>query len=128
MHSIRAATTHDIGAIQALHRTAFGDAEGPVIADLVARLSADPSAAPVHAWVATDAGAVLGHVLFTAVRVEPHPTRRAAILCPLAVAPERHMTGIGSALVEHGLGTLADAGVDLVFVLGDPRYYGRFGV
>ncbi|MEM9605201.1 MAG: N-acetyltransferase, partial [Pseudomonadota bacterium] len=70
---------------------------------------------------------VLGHVLFTAVRVEPHPTRRAAILCPLAVAPERHKTGIGSALVEHGLGALADDGVDLVFVLGDPRYYGRFG-
>ncbi|MEM7376375.1 MAG: N-acetyltransferase [Pseudomonadota bacterium] len=127
MHRIRAAEPHDLGAIQALHRTAFGDAEGPVIADLVARLSADPSAAPVHSWVATDEGTVLGHVLFTATRIEAQPARRTAILCPLAVAPERHKTGIGSALVEHGLGALADDGVDPVFVLGDPGYYGRFG-
>jgi len=35
--------------------------------------------------------------------------------------------GIGSELVEAGLEACLSQGVDLVFVLGSPAYYGRFG-
>lgn len=49
------------------------------------------------------------------------------MLSPLAVAPELHKRGIGSALVRHGLETLAERGVPLVFLEGDPSYYSRLG-
>lgn len=41
--------------------------------------------------------------------------------------PEFQGQGIGRRLVEDGLGLLREEGVPFVFVLGDPRYYGRFG-
>ncbi|MGE3871281.1 MAG: GNAT family N-acetyltransferase [Pseudorhodoplanes sp.] len=73
-------------------------------------------------------GAAVGHVLFTAVRLEGSDLPvDAAILCPLAVVPQAQGQGIGSALVDAGLRRLADAGTALVFVLGDPAFYGRFG-
>jgi putative acetyltransferase len=48
------------------------------------------------------------------------------VLSPLAVTPERQGHGIGSALVRRGLEVLADRGVPLVFLEGDPGYYSRF--
>lgn len=67
-------------------------------------------------------------MLFSAARVEPDPARRrASILAPLAVAPAAQGRGVGGALVRAGLARLDADGIDLVFVLGDPAYYGRFG-
>lgn len=78
--------------------------------------------------VAEHHGEVVGHVLFTAARVEPTgPGVTASILSPLAVDPRHQGMGVGSGLVQTGLATLDGAGVDLVFVLGDPAYYGRIG-
>jgi putative acetyltransferase len=43
------------------------------------------------------------------------------------VHPLRQNAGIGTALVQEALRQLRDAGFDLVLVLGEPAYYGRFG-
>jgi predicted N-acetyltransferase YhbS len=124
---VRAATAADAGAIEAVHRNAFGD-QGDEIVGLVRALPGDPTAAPLLSLLAADAGEVVGHVLFSAARVEPDPAgRRASILAPLAVAPAAQGVGVGSALVRAGLAQLDAAGTDLVFVLGDPAYYRRFG-
>jgi len=48
-------------------------------------------------------------------------------LSPLGVVPNMQRQGIGSELVEAGLEACLSQGVDLVFVLGSPAYYGRFG-
>ena len=60
----------------------------------------------------------------------PHTDRRsfpAVALAPLAVAADLRRRGIGAALVRRGLALLAERGEQLVFVLGDPAYYARFG-
>ena len=49
------------------------------------------------------------------------------MLAPLAVHPDVQARGIGGRLVVEGLGRLKRAGVGLVFVLGHPGYYPRFG-
>ncbi|MGD8340627.1 MAG: N-acetyltransferase, partial [Gammaproteobacteria bacterium] len=67
-----------------------------------------------------------GHVIFTTCGVEGSGAK-AALLGPLAVVPSRQRHGIGSALVRAGLESARESGVDLVCVLGDPRFYGRFG-
>jgi putative acetyltransferase len=48
-------------------------------------------------------------------------------LGPMAVAPELQRSGIGSELVAAGFLACEAHGVGLVFVLGHPSYYPRFG-
>lgn len=42
-------------------------------------------------------------------------------------SPERQGEGIGSTLIEAGLRSAQALGAEIVFVLGEPEYYGRFG-
>ena len=51
----------------------------------------------------------------------------AAALAPLAVHPEHQRLGIGSALVTEGLRVCGQRGKEAVIVVGDPKYYARFG-
>ncbi|MCB9948269.1 MAG: N-acetyltransferase [Rhodospirillaceae bacterium] len=122
---VREAADDDLDRVLAVHRQAFGqETEAGLVRDLLA----DPSAAPRLSLLATDGGRPVGHILFTAVTVAgAHPPVAAAILAPLAVVPGAQGRGIGRRLVEDGLRRLAASGTDLVFVLGDPQYYGRFG-
>ena len=49
------------------------------------------------------------------------------MLSPVGVLPKLQGRGVGSALIRHGLGLLADRGWPLVFLEGSPLYYARFG-
>jgi len=141
MH-LRPSTTTDHPAILRLHREAFGPEEGPVIAQLVEGLLGADDAQPLLSLLAvaaeddegTPQHALLGHVLFSRVRLTPRGEGAASdhmglahILAPLAVRPDQQGQGIGSALVRDGLRRLRGIGSQRVFVLGDPAYYGRFG-
>lgn len=119
---VRGALAGDAAAIAGVHRAAFpGDEE----ARLVAALDADGD---VLASLVADASVIAGHVLFSrmAAFAGDQPIA-AAGLGPVAVVPQRQRQGIGGRLIEAGLAALADLEVRLVFVLGDPRYYRRFG-
>jgi len=124
---LRIATESDLPGIIAVHKSAFTE-EGETIASLVADLLGDDTAAPWLSLVAEIDGRIVGHVLFTAVRLSgAERTVSAQILAPLAVAPEYQDQGIGGALIGDGLKRLATSGVKLVFVLGHPDYYPQFG-
>lgn len=122
---IRPAGADDLADILGIHTKAFGsDAE----AKLVELMLRDPSASPYVSLVAEEAGRLVGHALFTPVKIEGAPEdMSAAILAPLAVHPDQQGSGAGSRLVHAGLESLAQRGTDIVFVYGDPNYYGRFG-
>ena len=118
---IRPARGGDAPAIRTILVAAFdGDAE----ADLVDRLRADDDL--VLALVAEDDG-VCGYVAFAKLTVDDNDrTHNAAGLAPIAVEPGRQQQGIGGALIREGHRLLAGA-CPLVFVLGEPAYYTRFG-
>lgn len=120
---ITAAGPDQLSTVMSIHEAAFGQADE---ARLIAALLADPTAAPVVSLCATHEDQLVGHILFTRARIEGSDTR-AAILAPLAVRPEAQRQGIGAALIHAGFDHLAAAGTRLVFVLGDPAYYGRYG-
>lgn len=131
---IREACDADLDDVLRVERLAFGREDE---ARLVADLLRDPTAQPVLSLIAEKSGRCIGHVLFTAVELVGAVARegtgdggspvRCAILAPLAVLPETQGTGVGRGLIEEGCRVLAARGVSLVFVLGDPNYYGRFG-
>ena len=119
---IRPERPEDAAEIDGLLQAAFA---GPDEADLVARLRADGDLA--LSLVADEDGAVIGHVGFVPVVLDPDPGYRAWGLAPLSVLPQRQGQGIGSVLTEVGLDAAQNAGIGLVLVLGDQNYYGRFG-
>ncbi len=128
MVDIIEATESDQAAIRHIHLAAFGPTEGREIADLVDELVKDATAAPLLSLIARADHAPIGHILFTAVTLEGGAGPVSArILAPLGVMPDHQGRGVGSALVNEGLKRLAESQVDLVFVLGHPGYYPRYG-
>ena len=123
----RIATAADRAALLGVHEAAFGQ-QGPEIVELVTGLLSDQTATPLLSLVAEVDQNLVGHVLFTAVQLQSDQQDISAqIMAPLAVTPACQGNGIGRSLVTEGLKQLAASGIDLVFVLGHPAYYPRFG-
>ncbi|WP_246151970.1 GNAT family N-acetyltransferase [Rubripirellula reticaptiva] len=122
---IRIATEQDSDAILAAHMNAF--VEGPVFAKLVDEMLDDPSGEPTLSLVTEPSTGLVGHLLFTSVRMEPHYRQvRARIFAPLAVVQNRQRLGIGRRLSQAGFRQLEGAAVNLMFVVGYLDYYSRF--
>ena len=78
--------------------------------------------------VASVVDELVGHILFTPVRVvSPGAEELAVALGPMAVATDWQRRGVGGALVKAGLQVCLRDSNDVVFVLGHPSYYPRFG-
>ena len=119
----RLATADDAAGIRNVHAAAFPT---ELEADLVERLVRDGDS--VISLVACEDGAVVGHVLLSRMEVLGDGRRVDALgLGPVAVLPERRSQRIGSELIEAGLRLARELGAKVVFVLGEPEYYGRFG-
>lgn len=120
--AVREEREGDHAAVHALNRGAF---ETPAEARLVDRLRVE--AEPIVSLVAEHAGALVGHILFTPVRLDTVPLLGLMGLAPMAVAAGHRRRGIGSALVRAGLQRCVQLGAVAVVVLGHPAYYPRFG-
>ncbi len=110
--------------IQAIHRINAAAFERADEADLVDRLRADGDL--ILSLVCETPDGVRGHIAFSRMVAEDEHLRVSA-LAPMAVSPDWQKTGIGSSLIRDALNRLTESGEDLVLVLGDPAYYGRFG-
>lgn len=117
---IQPARASDAGEISALNSAAFG---GPAEATLVAQLASDGEA--LGALVAAGTDNVVGHLQMFSIRVDGAPI--AAGIGPMSVRPDLQRTGIGSALMTEALAILHAMDIGLVFVLGHPAYYPKFG-
>ena len=76
--------------------------------------------------VAEERGEVIGHIGFSPVTLNGRETNWFG-LGPLSVTPERQLQGVGSALVKTGLEALKGLGAAGCVLVGDPKYYSRFG-
>ena len=123
MIRIRPETGDDKDAIGQVNCAAFPTAQE---ADLVAALRDDGFSE--ISLVADDGGNVVGHVLLSRMQVEGDGrARRALGLAPVAVLPDRQRQGIGSALIEGALRHAEERGEEIIFLVGEPGYYRRFG-
>jgi putative acetyltransferase len=115
---IRDENQADLDAVHELVASAF---QRPDEAVLIDHLRSE--GACVLSLVAVEGAEIVGHVLFSRL-VAPF---RALGLGPVAVEPNRQRRGIGSRLIRTGLDRARGAGWREVFVLGDPKFYSRFG-
>lgn len=67
---------------------------------------------------------IVGYCLCTRARVGDVPC---LALGPIGVAVAHQRSGIGTALVNHAIDVAIETGEPLIGLLGDHRYYGRFG-
>ena len=125
--NIRLATEQDRSDIERVYMSTFPKDENVVVAKLAIDLLSDNTAIQTLSLVAEADGSVVGHVAFSPVMLDSKKSCLAYILAPLAVQSDYQKRGIGSEITEYGLQQLLAKGVNVVFVYGDPNYYGRFG-
>ena len=119
---IRDETAQDMHQVREVYCAAFEtDAE----ANLVEVLHQEK--ASIISLVAEANGKIIGHVLFSPVKLAEGPSFNLLGLAPMAVRPHHQRTGVGTELVKAGLQSCKKLGCDAVVVLGHPEYYLKFG-
>ncbi|MEY4880042.1 MAG: hypothetical protein RJB62_1511 [Pseudomonadota bacterium] len=120
---VRDENEEDRGALDALHRAAFGGGDEMA---LVHRLHDEDLVA--LSLVATIGGHIVGHALFSRLDMEIDGRKvRALALAPMAVVPLRQRQGVGTRLMGESLLRLGKTRYEAVIVVGHEDYYPRFG-
>jgi putative acetyltransferase len=134
--TLRAERPADHDAIDQVVRAAFrrvggaGASESSGEVAMVEHIRASDRYVPELALVAVIDDEVVGHAMlseFDLVRDDGRGIERVLELAPVAVRPDYHGFGIGSALCRELLRLAHGRGEPLVLVLGHPTYYPRFG-
>ena len=124
--TIRPETAADVEAIDEVTRAAFrtlavsNQTEQYIVAALRA------AGAMAVSLVAEREGRAVGHVAFSKVGMSDGSNGWYGA-GPLSVLPELQRQGIGSALMHEGLARLEGMGAKGCCLVGDAKYYGRFG-
>lgn len=121
--TIRTTTEADRDNVYRVESQAFGYDKEAILVD---SLLGDSTAEPRVSLLAFENDQAIGHILFTAGKIDGSK-RKISLLAPLSVVPGSQGKGVGGKLIEAGLKLLAEMGVELVFVLGHPGYYPKFG-
>jgi putative acetyltransferase len=120
---IRPEKPGDEPGIAEVNHAAFGQTAEAALVDELRRV-----ANPYISFVADHDDNVVGHILFTPVSIRGEHERSDAIgLGPMAVTLDHQRCGVGAELVRAGLDECARRSHPVVFVLGHPEYYPRFG-
>jgi putative acetyltransferase len=123
MIKIRMEEYEDVDAIESLIIAAFRNQDE---ARLVNRLREED--ALTLSLVAVSEEEIVGHIAFSPVTVEYNLLNKSFLgLAPLAVKPAFQKQKIGAKLVRAGLEQCLSMGWHGAFLLGDPKYYSRFG-
>jgi predicted N-acetyltransferase YhbS len=118
---IRAERPEDADAIEALDNDGFGPGR---YAKSAYRLREGVAAESDLGFVATESGVPVGSVRFWPIKIGAH---KALLLGPLAVRSDRRGSGIGIALMKHGIERAHATDAACILLVGDEAYYRRAG-
>lgn len=127
MTHIRFATSQDRDAIRDVYMRAFPEGENHLVAELAVSLLEEETSPETITFVAETGGEIVGHIAFSPVTAEAGKKGPGYILSPLGVKPGHQKGGVGKKLIESGIARLTEKAVNILFVYGDPGYYGRYG-
>ncbi len=92
--------------------------------DLVVALRNSDSFIPELSLVAVKEGKIVGHILFSKIKIG---RVEEVGLAPIAVLLEFQRQGVGSKLIEEGHKIAKKLGYHYSIVLGNEKYYSKFG-
>lgn len=97
--------------------------------NLVRRLRDSKAYIPELALVAKADGVIVGHVLFTKIKIHAVGGKvfDSLALAPVSVHPRYQRKGIGASLIAEGHRIAQKLGYSSVILVGHPGYYPRFG-
>ncbi|HQO57694.1 MAG TPA: N-acetyltransferase [Candidatus Omnitrophota bacterium] len=120
---VRGEQAQDIAGIREVNQAAFGQAQEGRIVDVLRNNCRD-----ILSLVAVLQGRVVGHILFSPVSLSTKERTVTGVgLAPMAVLPEFQRMGVGTTLVRTGIFSLRARACPFIIVLGQSRYYSRFG-
>lgn len=92
--------------------------------DLVEKLRKNKAYINSLSLVCEDNDKIVGYVMFTKNKIGKVT---GLTLAPLAILPKYQHRRLGTLLVKYGLKIAKELGYEYVVVLGNPKYYNRFG-
>ena len=127
---IRQEQSADYAEIYDLVKNAFATAEvsDGDEQDYVNDLRKSDKYIPELALVAEENDTLIGHIMLTSTQIKcGEKIFTELLLSPLCVELSHRKTGVGAALVCESFRLAKEMGYLAVFVVGDPKYYTRFG-
>ncbi len=102
-----------------------GRSEGEIIGSLVRDFMNNTDTKDLYCFIATENEQIIGSIFFTRMTFESGIN--AFILSPAATHTDHQGEGIGQKLINFGLNTLKNDGVELAMTYGDPNFYSKVG-
>lgn len=126
MLEIRKEAKQDYEEVYKIIKEAFASAEHSDgnEQDLVVSLRDSDSFIPELSLVAIKDDKIVGHILFTKIKIGEDEE---LTLAPLAILPEYQRQGIGKKLIERGHKIAKELGYHYCIVLGSEHYYPKTG-
>lgn len=126
MIKIRKEVERDFLDVYELNKAAFGQDSESKLVDLLRKSNAF---IPELSLVATIDNKIVGHILFTKIKIIDDTRNEfdSLALAPMAVKPDLQKKNIGGKLIRYGLKKAKELGHKLVIVVGHEYYYPRFG-
>ncbi|WP_229640143.1 GNAT family N-acetyltransferase [Waterburya agarophytonicola] len=121
---IRLEEAQDYSNIFQLNSLAFGQENE---AELIEKIRKSDRYIPELSLVAELDSKIVGHIIFSYIDLVDRETTLVLALAPIAVLPEYQNRGIGSLLITTGLEIAEKIQIPMVIVLGNPKFYNRFG-
>ncbi|MBC7884482.1 MAG: N-acetyltransferase [Saprospiraceae bacterium] len=123
---IRQENRDDINEIYKIHTLAFGQENEGKLVDL---LRDSDTFVPELSLVATIDNKIVGHILFTKIKIADDNQNEfdSLALAPIAIKPDIQKKGIGGQLIRAGLNKARELNFESVIVLGHEHYYPKFG-
>ena len=123
---IRSETAADVESIESVTAAAFLNAEHSSHTEQFIVNALRAAGALSISLVAQVDGQILGHVAMSPVSISSLAGGWYG-LAPVSVLPEFQRRGVGTKLVTQAMARLKSLNAGGCVVLGDPKYYGRFG-
>ena len=121
---IRKETKKDYKIIYEVNKKAFNQNDE---SELIKRIRSSNHFIPELSLVAEENGEVIGHILFSKIKIIGERVYESLSLAPMSVLPKFQKQGVGGKLVKEGLKKARNLGFNSVIVLGHKEYYPRFG-
>ena len=130
-YTYRLETPIDYDSVEGVIREAFWNVYQPGCDEhfIVHKMRHNPAAIECLNYVCVDGGIICGHIFYTKTKVVSDSGQVFPVISfgPLSVLPDYQKKGIGSTLIRLTLDKAAKEGFSGVLIVGNPKYYHRFG-